>query len=296
MQTTLPTCAGAGLRAPHFPALLHGEARFPWVEVHSENYLYGGPARAALLAARAHQPVSLHGVGMGLGNADGLDIDHVRAIAVLADAVAPAAISEHLCFNRSGAQVVNDLLPLPYSRESLDIVCANIMRAQDILKRPLFIENIAAYIDCRALVDASDAITEGAFLTLLARRTGCGILLDLNNLYVNSVNHGANVHMQVESVLADIDPMHVGEIHLAGFSEEDGMLIDTHSAPVHAPVWAIYEAWVAAHGARPTLIEWDADLPPVHVLLQEVERAQAILDGHTTSHASQRVEAHHVPA
>ncbi|MGH1552227.1 multinuclear nonheme iron-dependent oxidase [Streptomyces sp. L7] len=113
--------------------------------------MHGGPARAALLAARAHQPVSLHGVGMGLGNAgDGLDVEHVRAIATLADAVAPAAISEHLCFNRSGAQVVNDLLPLPVLGESLDVVCANVMRAQDILKRPLLIENIAAYIDCRA--------------------------------------------------------------------------------------------------------------------------------------------------
>ena len=279
MQTALPTCAGAGLRAPHFPALLHGEARFPWVEVHSENYLYGGPARAALLAARAHQPVSLHGVGMGLGNADGLDVEHVRAIATLADAVAPAAISEHLCFNRSGAQVVNDLLPLPYSRESLDVVCANVMRAQDILKRPLLIENIAAYIDCRALVDADEAVSEGAFLTALARRTGCGILLDLNNLYVNSVNHGVTV----EAVLADIDPVLVGEIHLAGFSEEDGVLIDTHSAPVHAPVWALYDAWIAKHGARPTLIEWDAELPPVHVLLDEAARAQATLDRHANA-------------
>ncbi|KJJ99809.1 hypothetical protein UB44_10690 [Burkholderiaceae bacterium 26] len=279
MQTALPTCAGAGLRAPHFPALLRGEARFPWVEVHSENYLYGGPACAALLAARAHQPVSLHGVGMGLGNADGLDVGHVRAIATLADAVSPAAISEHLCFNRSGPQVVNDLLPLPYSRESLDVVCANVMLAQDILKRPLLIENIAAYIDCRALVDADEALSEGAFLTALARRAGCGILLDLNNLYVNSVNHGVTA----ESVLADIDPALVSEIHLAGFSVEDGMLIDTHSAPVHAPVWALYDVWIAKHGARPTLIEWDAELPPVQVLLDEAARAQATLDRHANA-------------
>jgi uncharacterized protein (UPF0276 family) len=213
----------------------------------------------------------------------------VRAIATLADAVAPAAISEHLCFNRSGAQVVNDLLPLPYSRESLELVCANVMRAQDTLKRPLLIENIAAYIDCRALVDAEEAVSEGTFLTALARRTGCGILLDLNNLYVNSVNHGVTV----ESVLADIDPALVGEIHLAGFSVEDGMLIDTHSAPVHAPVWAIYEAWIATHGARPTLIEWDADIPPVQVLLQEAARAQVILDRHARSTVT---ESDHAPA
>ncbi|MHA6908410.1 DUF692 domain-containing protein [Ralstonia pseudosolanacearum] len=288
-STPLPVNAGAGLRAPHFPALLQGQARFRWVEVHSENYLYGGPARAALLAARAHQPVSLHGVGLGLGNADGLDVDHARAIAALADAVAPAAVSEHLCFNRSGARVVNDLLPLPYSRESLDLVAANIGRAQDILKRPLLIENIATYIDCRALVDPREAIPEGAFLTALARRTGCGILLDLNNLYVNSVNHGVTV----ASVLADIDPGCVHEIHLAGYSEEDGLLIDTHSRPVHAPVWALYEAYIAAHGARPTLIEWDAELPPVQVLLQEADRAQAILDRHASAHAT---EACHAPA
>jgi uncharacterized protein len=152
------------------------------------------------------------------------------------------------------------------------------LRAQDILKQPLLIENIAAYIDCRTLVDADEAISEGAFLTALARRTGCGILLDLNNLYVNSVNHGVTV----ESVLTDIDPALVGEIHLAGFSVEDGMLIDTHSAPVHAPVWALY-AWVAKHGARPTLIEWDAELPPVQVLLDEAARAQAVLNRHTNA-------------
>lgn len=292
MQTALPTlpiCAGAGLRAPHFPALLHGQARFRWVEVHSENYLYGGPARAALLAARAHQPVSLHGVGMGLGNGDGLDVDHVRAIAALADAVEPAAVSEHLCFNRSGTRVVNDLLPLPYSRESLDLVAANIERAQDILKRPLLIEHIATYIDCRALVDPHEAIPEGAFLTALARRTGCGILLDLNNLYVNSVNHGVTV----DAVLADIDPRCVYEIHLAGYSEEDGMLIDTHSRPVYAPVWALYDAYIATHGARPTLIEWDAELQPVQVLLQEADRAQAILDRYA---APPPLETRHAPA
>ena len=269
MQTLADRAIGIGLRQPHYREVFERGPALGFVEVHSENFfLDGGASMRALERARAAYPISLHGVGLSLGSADaGLSRAHLAKLARLVERIEPILVSEHLAWGALGARHFNDLLPLPYTREALDLLTDRVDAVQTALHRPILIENVSAYVDYR-----DSEMTDTAFLAELARRSGCAILLDLNNLYVNAVNFGFD---PVER-LAELAPAAIGEIHLAGHTATDAGLIDTHGARVCAEVWALYGEACRRFGARPTLIEWDTDLPGLDVLLDEASRAAAI--------------------
>jgi uncharacterized protein len=272
MHTTslLPDVAGIGLRAPHVAHVRAHRPAVGWFEVHSENYFVdGGPGLAALDAIRAEYPVALHGVGLSLGSADALDAQHLGRLKRLAARIDPAAISEHLCWGRIDGRHLNDLLPLPFTEEALALVSDRIDHVQNALGRVLLVENISAYLRYEA-----DAMTEWEFVAELARRTGCRLLFDVNNVYVNAVNHGFDPLDYLEAIPGEA----VAEIHLAGFDGSGACLIDTHGARVAPPVWALYRKTIERFGPRPTLIEWDTDLPAFDVLQDEAAIAQSILE------------------
>ncbi|NDP43435.1 MAG: DUF692 domain-containing protein [Aromatoleum sp.] len=269
VRTNLPTAAGIGLRAPHVAEVLRERPPVAWFEVHSENYYAdGGPALTALDRIRADYPLSLHGVGMSLGSTDPLDRGHLAKLKRLIARVDPCAVSEHLCWSGVGGRHLNDLLPLPYTEEALDHVCARVAEVQDALGRELLVENVSSY-----LAFADSTIPEWEFVAAVARRTGCKLLCDVNNIYVNAVNHG----FDADAYLAALPPAAVAEIHLAGFDAGGPCLIDTHGAPVAPDVWALYARAIARFGPRPTLIEWDTDIPAFAVLQREAATAQSIL-------------------
>jgi hypothetical protein len=273
--------AGIGLRAPHYAALLERLPALPFLEVHSENYFGDGGAPLAWLERfRAHYALSFHGVGLSLGSADPLDAGHLARLEALVRRFEPALVSEHLCWSSYGGRHANDLLPLPYTREALDHVVARVDAVQERLARRILVENVSSYFRF-----PESTIPEWEFIGEVARRTGCGLLLDVNNVWVNAANHGFDAHRY----LAAVDPRRVEEIHLAGFESAEGMLIDTHGTPVCAEVWRLYEAAIARMGPRPTLIEWDTDIPALDVLLGEAARAQAILAPGATPAVTQRV-------
>ena len=230
----------------------------------------GGAALAWLERFRAAYPLSLHGVGLSLGSADALAEHHLERLQALAARFEPMLVSEHLCWSSIGGRHANDLLPLPYTDESLEHVCARVSQVQERLKRPILVENVSSY-----LAFPGSTIPEWEFVAEVARRTGCGVLLDVNNIWVSASNHGFDARRYLEA----IDPASVGEIHLAGFErEESGLLVDTHGAAVSEPVWALYEAAIARFGRRPTLVEWDTAIPALDVLLAEAARAQSIAE------------------
>ncbi len=242
----------------------------PWLEIHSENYLCdGGPRLAMLDAIAARYPISCHGVGLSLGSAEGLDPAHLHRLAALYARLRPGLVSEHLAWSVVDGIYLNDLLPLPYTAESLDIVARNVDAAQDAFGRKILVENPSAYLRFSA-----SHMSEPEFLNALCARTGCGLLLDVNNVHVTCANVGGDARAYLEA----IDAAAVGEIHLAGHTVEDGVLIDTHSRPIAPEVWDLYSDLVARIGARPTLIEWDRDVPDRAVLLAEAAAAQRIMD------------------
>jgi uncharacterized protein (UPF0276 family) len=268
---------GIGLRHPHDEQLAREAAdaplTTPWVEVHSENFLCEGGPRAALLEdVRRRYPVSCHGVGLSLGSAEGLDAGHLKRLRALFDRVRPALVSEHLSWSVTGGVYLNDLLPLPYSDECLKVLCRNVSHAQDALGRRILVENPSRYLGFTA-----SHMPESAFLARLVEATGCGLLLDVNNIYVSAANTGGGAEDYIREIPADA----VGEIHLAGHSVEgdgdDRVLIDTHSARVCDAVWDLYRMAVTRLGPRPTLIEWDRDLPDLGVLLDEARTADRIM-------------------
>ena len=274
----IPATAGIGLRLQHMPMLAvdpqETPPRTPWLEVHSENFLNpGGPRQAMLADIRQRYPMSCHGVGLSLGSAEGLDLSHLRRLKNLFSWVKPALLSEHLSWSVVDGAYLNDLLPLPYTEETLRIVSANVARAQDTFGHRLLIENPSSYLSF-----AASTMPEWDFLAQLVKATGCGLLLDVNNIYVSASNNAFDAH----DYLAQIDMTAVGEIHLAGHSiEDDGetrVLVDTHSTYVCDPVWALYRAAVTRRGPVPTLIEWDMDIPAFEELQAEAMRAQAIMD------------------
>jgi uncharacterized protein (UPF0276 family) len=266
----LPAAAGIGLRSPHVAAVLAERPAVPWFEVHSENYYVdGGPARATLERIRADYPLSLHGVGMSLGSADALDGSHLEKLRRLIASVEPALVSEHLCWSGIDGRHLNELLPLPYTEEALAHVASRVSEVQDFLRREILVENISSYL---AFADAT--IPEWEFVASVARRTGCKLLLDVNNIYVNAMNHG----FDADDYVAAMPPEAVAEIHLAGFDASGPCLIDTHGAPVAPEVWALYTRTIERLGPRPTLIEWDTDIPDFAVLQQEAAIAQRILE------------------
>ena len=259
---------GIGLRQPHYREVFERRPAVAFLEVHSENFfLEGGASMHALERARAAYPISLHGVGLSLGSADSLADDHLAKLGRLVERVEPALVSEHLCWGRIGGVHFNDLLPLPHTRAALALLAERIDRVQSTLKRQVLLENLSAYVECR-----DSEMTETAFLAELARRTGCGLLLDLNNLYVNAINFGFDAVQRLD----DLDAASIGQIHLAGHAVVDDCLVDTHGSVVCDPVWSLYEEACRRFGARPTLIEWDTDLPALDVLLSQAAQASAI--------------------
>jgi len=273
---------GVGLRHPHYNDFAEAALLPDFVEVHSENFFApGGASRALIDSVRARCEVSLHGVGLGLGSAAGVDPRHLARLAELVARVEPLHVSDHACFVRAplpGETVAvhgADLLPLAFTPASLDILCDNVSRVQDVLRRPILVENLSAYW---AFDD--DCIAEPDFLAALCRRTGCGLLLDLNNLVVNATNAAAVDVVAAACRFVDALPAEaVGEYHLAGCTPtESGLMIDDHSRPVSEAVWAVYAHALGAIGPRPTLVEWDLDLLPWTVLLGEAARARAVAD------------------
>ena len=270
----IPARAGIGLRAQHYREVLEQRPAIGWFEVHSENYFGDGGAPLNYLEQiRAHYPLSLHGVGLSLGSADDLNRAHLQKLRALIERFEPALVSEHLCWSSIGGRYLNDLLPLPYTEEALHHVGARIREAQDFLGRQILIENVSSYLEF-----AHSTIPEWEFLAAVTAASGCGILLDVNNVYVSAMNHG----FDAARYLRALPTAAIREMHLAGFSVnryEDGeILIDTHGAPVAEPVWTLYRQALRQFGPLPTLIEWDTDIPPLAVLQDEMRRADAILN------------------
>ncbi|MFO0202957.1 MAG: DUF692 domain-containing protein [Alphaproteobacteria bacterium] len=275
---TVARHVGIGWRHPHYAELLHQQPPLAFVEVHSENFFApGGAALAVLRQARETYALSLHGVGLSLGSACGLDVWHLDRLADLVAAINPVRISDHASFARAPLRqrgpVVhgNDLLPVAFTEGALSIMAANVSQVQDRLKRPILVENLSAY-----LAWADDAIAEPEFFNELTRRTGCGLLLDVNNLVVNALNAGQEPVAATKNWVNALRPGVVGEVHLAGYADGGELVIDDHGSRVHAPVWAAYRHAMAVLGPLPTLIEWDTDIPDLHVLLEEAEVAEAI--------------------
>lgn len=265
--------AGIGLRAQHHAGILARRPSVGWFEAHSENYFgAGGTHREQLARIRSRYPLSLHGVGLSLGSTDPLNADHLRQIKRLVREFEPILVSEHLSWSSVGGRYLNDLLPLPHTEEALRHTAARICDVQDALGRQILIENISSYLR----FEGSD-VPEWEFLAALVRESGCAILLDINNLYVNSLNHGFDAY----SYLHGISTEAVKEFHLAGHTLTRcggrDIRIDTHSTQVATEVWDLYRMALERFGPRPTLIEWDADIPPLPVLQAEAAKADAIM-------------------
>jgi hypothetical protein len=268
----VPARAGIGLRAAHHEAILSGLPDVGWLEAHSENYFAaGGVSHSALEALRHHYPISLHGVGLSVGGTDPLDRGHLADLRAAIERYEPALVSEHLCWSAAGGRHTNDLLPLPFTREALRHVSARVAEIQDAIGRSLLIENVSSYLEFQGA-----DMTEWQFLATLANETGCGILLDVNNVFVSSRNHAFDAVEYLDS----IPRAAVREIHLAGHSrrEVEGttLLIDTHDGRVCEEVWRLYARALARFGSVPTLIEWDVDLPELGVLVAEAHAADRI--------------------
>lgn len=271
---SIPSRAGIGLRAEHYRDVLETRPDVGWLEVHSENYFGdGGPPLHYLTQARERYPVSLHGVGLSLGSTDPLNRSHLHKLKRLVETIEPGLVSEHLCWSSVDGRYLNDLLPLPYTEEAIAHIVPRIVEAQEFLGRRILIENLSSYVQYK-----HSTLTEWEFLTAVAEQADCGILLDVNNVYVSARNHG----FEPIDYLFAIPAERVGEIHLAGHTVkryDDGViLIDTHNARVSDAVWALYRMTISAIGARPTLIEWDSDLPALDVLVEEAATAQRIME------------------
>jgi uncharacterized protein (UPF0276 family) len=275
----IPVRAGIGLRSQHHQSILSVARPPAWVEAHTENYFHdGGPAVRALERARALYPLSLHGVGLGLGSADPLDREHLARVRRAVHRFEPALVSEHACWAHVDGQHYNDLLPLPYTDEAVEHLAARIRQVQDTLDRQLLIENLSAYVRF-----AASQLSEGQFLAAVVERSGCGLLLDVNNAFVNAANLG----LDLDEFLDALPRQAVQEIHLAGHSRRQvggrELLIDDHGSAVSEAVWTLYARVIRRCGPRPTLIEWDNDVPALEVLLAEAARADAVLE---SSHAA----------
>jgi hypothetical protein len=258
---------GLGLRRPHYRDFMEGDIPVDFVEVISENFMVdGGRPLATLDAVRKKHPVALHGVSMSIGRVDGLDADYLARLKRLAERIEPLFVSDHLCWTGIDGHNTHDLLPLPYTEEALEVVCRNIGQAQDTLGRPMLFENPSSYVSF-----PDSALAEWEFLAEMARRTGCYLLLDVNNIHVSAVNHG----FDADAFLAGIPADRVRQIHLAGYTPGE-ILIDTHDRAVCDEVWDLYARAVARFGHAATMIERDDNIPPLADLLAELGRARTI--------------------
>lgn len=257
---------GVGLRAAHYAHVLAERPAVDWFEALTENYLdTGGRPLLALEQVRRDYPVALHGVALSIGGTDPLDRAYLRRLRALVDHIAPAVVSDHLCWTGVDGRPLHDLLPLPYSDETLRHVAARVRQVQDVLGRRIALENPSTYVAFR-----HSTLPEHAFLAALAAEADCGILLDVNNVHVSARNLGLDPHVYLAAIPAE----RVAYVHLAGFSDRGRFLFDTHDAPVHDDVWALYRHACARLGARATLVEWDAALPDFARLHAEAERAR----------------------
>ncbi|WP_371054568.1 DUF692 family multinuclear iron-containing protein [Rhodosalinus sp. K401] len=272
---SLPARVGVGFKAKHFAGLTAEPGPVGWIEIHAENYMgAGGRPRAQLAALAERFPVSVHGVGLSIGGQAPLDRDHLARLKTLCDRIAPASFSEHLAWSTHDGAFLNDLLPLPYTRATLARVSRHIDEVQEALGRRMLLENPSSY-----LAFAESEMSETEFLSEIARRTGCGLLLDVNNVFVSATNLGHSPQDYVD----DFPVAHVGEIHLGGHDEDADeagapLLIDSHGREVADPVWALLDRVLDRAGPRPLLVEWDTDVPDWPVLRAEAGRAAAALE------------------
>ena len=270
----LPAKPGVGYKPQHFDDILADRGAVEWLEIHAENYMSDGGRPIAQLRYLAERfPISVHGVGLSIGGEGPLDADHLQRLKKLVDAINPASFSEHLAWSTHDSHFLNDLLPLPYTEKTLATVCAHIDQVQETLGRRMLLENPSNYLKFQETV-----MSEVDFLTEIVSRTGCGLLLDVNNVFVSAQNQRTDP----VSYIKDFPLQHVGELHLGGHDEDEDehgavLLIDSHGKPVVDPVWQLYEQTIALSGPLPTLIEWDNDVPDWPVLAAEAARAQGIL-------------------
>jgi len=266
----VPSNAGIGWRAPHHRDVLERRPALGFLEVHAENHMGGGRRNAVLIEARRDYPISIHGVGLSLGSVEAVDPVHLDWFVQLVAQVEPFLVSEHVAWCRQDGVYLNDLLPLPYTEEALAVLVRNVDRVQNRLRRPLLMENPSTYLEFHHAT-----IAEGEFLAELARRSGCGLLLDVNNLYVNERNHGK----PARDVIGMLNPRVVAEIHVAGHHVaalgDTTILIDDHGSPVAEAVWTLYAAAIARFPNAATLVEWDSAIPELAVLLAEAHKADA---------------------
>jgi uncharacterized protein len=269
----IPAHAGIGLRFPHHRIVAESRPDIAWLEVHTENYMGGGMPLHYLDAIRRDYPISLHGVGLSLGSAEGIDAAHLWRVREIAARIEPGLVSEHLSWSVAGGIYLADLLPLPMTEEALGIVCRHVDQVQNALDRRLLIENPSSYLQF-----SHSTIPEWEFLAEVAARTGCGILCDVNNVYVSACNHG----WDASRYLAGLPAKAVGEIHLAGHTvrEVNGrtLRIDDHGSSVSEAVWSLYAEALKLFGSVPTLIEWDTNIPAFDVLLDEATKAERALE------------------
>lgn len=270
----IPARAGVGLKPEHWEQILSDKPPLSWFEIHAENYMEaGGPPHHFLTEIRRRYPLSVHGVGLSIGSADPLDRAHLARLKSVCDRYQPGLVSEHLAWSTHEGVFLNDLLPLPYTDATLKQVCRHIDEVQDVLGRTILLENPSTYVRF-----ASSELCEIEFLTAIAKRTGCGLLLDVNNVFVSATNHAFSPTEYIDEF-----PIHlVGEIHLGGHAPDTGdagepLLIDAHGCAVADPVWALYARTIVRGGAIPTLIEWDNDVPPLTTLIAEAKRAENVL-------------------
>ena len=273
-RSSIPAEAGIGLRFQHHQAVLDTRPEVAWLEVHTENYMGGGTPLRYLDAIRRDYPISLHGIGLSLGSAEGIDLSHLERIRRVIERFEPGLVSEHLSWSIVANTYLGDLLPLPMTDEAMDVVCRHVNQTQAFLQRRILIENPSTYLRF-----AHSTIPEWEFLSAIAARTGCGILCDVNNIFVSACNHG----WDASAYLAALPAPAIGEIHLAGHAVrqlDNGKVlrIDDHGSRVPAPVWALYVEALARFGPVSTLIEWDTDIPPLEVLLAEAAEAAIHLE------------------
>lgn len=273
MSEKTPTGAGIGLRGQHIPSVIRELPKVPWFEILADNHLAeGGLIPRQLATVRASYPVTFHCVGMSLAGVDQLDMTYLEKIRRLAALFEPAWISDHLCFTQYGGHQYHDLLPFPYTLQALRYISERVMKIQDFLDRPLVIENVSTYVQYRA-----STMTEAEFLSALCDKTGAEILLDINNAYVNEINHG----IDARKFMLDLPVEKIREIHLAGYEDKGDYLIDAHNNRVSDAVWGLYSFFVQRYGERPTLIEWDNNIPSLDALMQEARHAGRIVSSVT---------------
>jgi uncharacterized protein (UPF0276 family) len=277
-SSPIPAQAGIGLRFPHHASAVSGDADAAWFEVHPENYMADAGALGQLRQVRERRPLSLHAVGLSLGSVNGINQHHLARLQTLVRELRPGLVSDHLSWSLVPGRFLPDLLPLPYTEEALAVVCRNVAQVQDSLSRQLLVENPSTYLRF-----AAAQLSEAEFLAELARRTGCGVLLDINNIYVSACNHRESPQALLDGFLDALPDRTVGELHLAGHAvvnDEAGreLRIDDHGSVVSEAVWRLYERALQRLGPRPTLIEWDTRIPEFSVLEQQAAAAQLLID------------------